>query len=365
MFDPIFFIFLMALGVYIWLFKDRLLDLYTNGITVGKPVLDSDYLHIITLTLLTYYPIYSLVSLIFDGNLIEIDLCGVYLYFTLPTLVCGVIYTVTFAPVWYNTLGGDGSASVLGMLVAVMFGAFFATYLAVGLGINTTAIRETFGDYVDMALDVLRLISMMAVLPVIRRFIEYAYQIFKNNLFVALRGAIFSAVGGIVGAGTLLAMIPLFATATVAGIFAGLLLRNNIELVYAPIVSLLAVLGIPPFWHTFYEFMAFGLISASIGMLVYSLIYKQEHRLKYSASGVVVGSLVLLFGAFNEVTVSASVAAVFRNIIDFSPVISNITVSPCYVAAFVVAWIFVFVVAVAVAYMIELVVGFVEEVVVA
>jgi len=359
--DPLFLIFIGIFLIFSILKKDRLIDLF-GGIEPGKQAYDSDYLYIILITTFTYYPVYLLVSSVFPPTLIEFDFVGLYVYFTLPTLIVGILYTIAYAPLWYNTLRGDGSKAVLGLLVAVMFGAFFATYLATGLNPESDTIRDAFGYYVDVALDILRLISMMAVLPIIQRVIEYAYQIFKTNIAVAFRGALFSLAGGIFGVGTLLAMIPLFTTATVAGIFGGILLRNNIDNVFAPVLALIAVLGVPPFWHTFYEFMAFGLISASVGMLVYSVVTKQERRLKYSASGVVVGALVLLFGAFNEVTVSSSIAGWIKNTLSFAPVITDITVNATYVINFVITFAVVFAVAILVAYAIEVVIKFVEEV---
>ncbi len=360
--DPTISIFLILLGMYVYIFRSRLLNLFSKGIKPHKSVFESDYLHLIVITLLSYYPIYALVSLVFPSDLVQIDVFGLTtLFFTVPTVICGIVYTALLSPVWYRTVESE-VAPILGMLVAVMFGAFFSTYLAVGFGLDTPFIRQVFGGYVDMALDILRMITLMAILPVIQRFIEHAYTILKNNFFVALRGALFAAVGGIVGAGTLLSIIPLFATSTVAGIFAGLLLRNNIELIYASFLSLLAVLGVPPFWHTFYEFTAFSLIAASIGVLVHSFISRKETEFKYSASGVVVGSLLLMFGAFNEVTVSASIAGVFRNYLSFEPVISNITFGGSYLASFITAWLFVLAVAVVVAYSIELIVRIVEEV---
>jgi len=362
--DFLFFIFIALTAGFVYVRRDRLAELFTSGIKPGRALLDSDYLYIIVLTMFTYYPVCVALSLIFSTYLIEINLFGLYIYFTLPTLIAGIIYTMLYAPIWYNTIGGDGTSAVLGMLVAVMFGAFFATYLAVGLDTNTEMIRTVYGYYVDVALDILTLISLMAILPVIQRFIEYAYTIFKNNLLVALRGATFGLVGGLVGAGTLLAMIPLFASSTIAGIFGGLLLRNNIDKLYSPFVALIAVIGIPPFWHTFYEFMAFGLIAGSVGMVVYSLITRQERRLKFSTSGIVVGTMVLLFGAFNEVTVSTSFAALIRNALDFSPVISEITLNTSYIIIFPLAFISVLIIAVIVTYFIEIVVKFVEEVVV-
>jgi len=351
----------VVLAAFVYIRSDRIIELYTQGIKPGRDVLDSDYLYILILTLLSYYPVYLAFSSILPSNVVEINVFGLYIFFTLTTIAIGIYYTVAYAPVWYRTMGGDGGA-VLGMLMSVMFGAFFATHLAVGLSTDTSMIRRVYGYYVDVALDILKLVSMMAILPVIQRFIEYAYQIFKNNITVAFRGALFAAIGGVVGAGTLLALIPLFTTATIAGIFSGILLRNNIESGLAPIASLLAVLGVPPFWHTFYEFAAFSLISASVGMLVYSVVHRQERRLKLSVSGIVVGAMILLFGAFNEVTVSASVAGVLRSVLDFSPVISDISYSSAYIMAAMVSVAFVIVISLVVVYSIELIIRVVGEV---
>jgi len=362
MLDPLFFIFLCALVGFVIIKKDRLAELFSTGIKPGRDVFDSDYLYIIILTMLSYYPISVILSCIFSTQLIEFSFLGLYIYFILPTLIAGIIYTVVYAPVWFGTVENNGVVAVFGMFIAVMFGAFFSTYLATGLNPNTEVIREVYGYYVDVALDILTLVSTMAVLPVIQRFIEYAYTIFKNNLFVALRGATFAAIGGLFGVGTLMALIPLFTSATVAGLFGGLLLRNNIENAISSFVALLAVLGVPPFWHTFYEFAAFGLIAGSVGMVVYSIVSKQEKRFKFSASGIVVGSLVLLFGAFNEVTVSSSFASIFRSVLDFSPVISDITVDSNYVIVFILSWVAVLFAAVIVTYFTELIVKFTEEV---
>jgi len=362
--DSLFFIFTGLLIGFIYLRRERIAELFSSGIKPGRELFDSDYLYIIILTMLSYYPISAILSVVFSTQLIEFSFFSLYIYFILPTLIAGIIYMIAYAPVWFNTIGGDGTNAVFGMLVAVMFGAFFSTYLATGLNPNTDMLRAVYGYYVDVALSILTLVSTMAILPVIQRFIEYAYTIFKSNLLVALRGATFAVVGGLFGVGTLMAMVPLFTSATVAGLFGGLLLRNNINNVYASFVALIAVLGVPPFWHAFYEFMSFGLIAGSVGMAVYALITRQERRLKFSTSGVVVGSMVLLFGAFNEVTVSTSFAAIIRNAISFTPVISDIAVNSNYIIAFILSWTSVLLVALLVTYFIELVVKFIEEVVV-
>lgn len=362
--DPLFFIFIGSTIGFVCLRRERIAELFTSGINPGREVFDSDYLYIMLLTMLTYYPVSFVLSYLFGTGLIEINIIGLYIYFIVPTLLAGIVYTVVYAPVWYSTVEGGRASAVLGMLVAVMFGAFFSTYIVAGLNPDSASLRVVYGSYVDTALDILKLVSTMAILPVLQRFVEYAYTIFKNNFFVALRGATFAAVGGLVGIGTLMAIVPLFTSATVAGLFGGLLLRNNINNMVAPLVSLIAVLGVPPFWHTFYEFMAFGLIAASVGMLVYSLVIRKDHGLELSASGIVVGSMVLLFGAFNEVTISSSFAAVVKNTIVFTPVISDVVVDSNYIVAFILTWLVVLLVMLVVAYFIELVVEFVSEVVV-
>jgi len=349
----------LVLCGYLAVCRKELSDLFRNGLKHDV----SCFAHLIILTTLIYFPIYYAVAHVVPTELVELNVCGLYLYFTIPTIVMGVIFTLLYSPVWYNTLGGDGSSLVLGMLVAVMFGAFFSTFLATAY-INAEDISSVFGYYVSVALDILRLISMMAVLPIIERMVRYVYQIFRNNIAVALRGALFSAFGGVFGVGTLLAMIPLFTTATVAGIFGGLLVRNNIDNVFAPLLAIIAVLGLPPiFWHTFYEFTAFGFISASVGLLVGSLVSREERRFKYAISGIVVGTLILLFGAFIEVTASASIAGILRHLINFAPVISNISLSPCYVVSMLFAYVVVLVMTALVAYALLVLVKVVEEVV--
>jgi len=323
-----------ALLMYLTLCRDKLAKIFRRGLSYDF----GDLFNVVIFTMLIYFPIYSFITYLVPTNLIEFDVLGVHFYFTIPTIVIGVIFTLLFAPVWYNTLGGDGSSLVLGLLVAVMFGAFLSTFLATSF-IDSQMIHDVFGYYVSVAIDILKLISMMAVLPIIERMVQYVYQIFKNNIGVAFRGALFSAFGGIVGAGTLIAMIPLFTTATVAGIFGGLLVRNNMDILFAPLFAIIAVLGLPPlFWHTFYEFTAFGFISASVGLLVGSLLRKEERRFKYALSGIVVGTMVLLLGAFIEVTASASIANILRSFLDFTPSVSDVHLNVGYAVNLVIAY---------------------------
>lgn len=359
-----FFIFTIMAAGFIYARRSRLAELFKFGINPGREIFDSDYLYIILLTMLTYYPVSFILSNLVGVDLIELNIFGLYIFFILPTLIAGVVYTVAYATVWYSTATSRNFGAILGMLIAIMFGAFFSTYIVVGLNPDTSSIRSVYGAYVDTALDILRFVTTMAILPVLQRVVEYAYSIFKNNFFVTLRSAVFAAVGGFVGVGTLLAIIPLFASATVAGLFGGLLLRNNINNVLSPIIAIIAVLGVPPFWHTFYEFAAFGLIAASVGMIVYSIVTREDRGFRFSMSGIIVGSLILLFGAFNEVTVSSSFASVIGSIIDFRPVISDVVINSSYIVSFILTWVVVLFIALIVTYFIELIVKFVSEVVV-
>ncbi|RLI75091.1 hypothetical protein DRO97_04175 [Archaeoglobales archaeon] len=245
-----------------------------------------------------------------------------------------------------------------------MFGCFFATYVVVGLNPSTEAIRAVFGYHLNLALDVLTLISTMAILPLLQRMIEYTYFIFKNNFMVALRGSLFAAVAGLVGFGTLMAMIPLFTSAMIAGSFGGLLLRNNIAFTLTPFLAIVAVLGVPPFWHTFYEFLSFALIAGSVGLFVYGLVVKNSKQVRFAMSGMVIGVGVLLFGAFTEVTVSTTFAAIIRNYLSFTPVISDIVVNSSYILAVIFTLAAVSVMVLLVVYFLELVIRLAREVVV-
>lgn len=357
--DPLLLMFLMLLIMVIVFRTTRVAQLYSSGITLDQPLLDSDYLYILLIVMLSYYPVSVLLAYTFGTTLIQFSVFGLYFYFILPTLIAGVIYTFVLAPIWYNTKNLN---AIPGLFVSVMFGSFFSTYLAVGLNPDTTMIRSVYGYYTDVALDILKLVSTMAILPVLQRFVQYAYAIYKNNFIVSLRGALFSAIGGVFGFATLFALIPLFTSATVAGIFAGLLLRNNINNLFAPFLALIAVLGVPPFWHTFYEFTAFGVISASVGMIIYGLVSKRENTLKLSSSGLVVGSLILLFGAFNEVTISSTFAALIKRALNFSPVVSDVTISGSYIITFILSWFAVLLFVLLIIYFIHLMTNILEEV---
>jgi len=361
--DPLFFIF-SFFGLFVFIFKyNRYSEIFSGGIKSGKEVYDSDYLYILVSTLITFYPIYAIITIIFNESVIEFSILSLTVYFTISTLIVGIIYTIAYSPVWYNTVANKNYDAILGLLVSLMFGCFFATYIVVGLNPSTDAIRYVFGYHLNLALDILTFISTLAILPLIQRVIEYTYFIFNNNLMVALRGSLFAAVAGLVGFGTLLAMIPLFTSSMIAGSFGGLLLRNNIQYAPAPFLAIIAVLGVPPFWHTFYEFMSFALIAGSVGLLTYSFVTRNNQQTRYAVSGIILGSGILMFGAFTEVTVSTTFASIIRGYLSFASVISDISIDGGYIMAVIFTMISVVFMILLITYFIELVIRLAREVV--
>lgn len=327
--DPLFYLFIIALAVYTIVRMDRVINLLQNGVDMKEPVWDSDYINVMLLTLLSFYPIYSVFSM-FGNQLIEIPLIGFKVFFTLPVLFTGIAYTLLFSQVWYQTIQSRNGVALVGLFPSLMFGAFFSTFLVTALHPSANAVTSVYGYYIDQAKTVLQFISVAAVIPVL----EYTIQIFKNNLTVILRGSIFSVIGGIAGVAGLLAMIPLFGSAVTSGSVAGILLRNNLGVINS-LISLLAVLGVPPFWHTFYEFLAFGAITSSVALVVYSAIYGKLRKWNTGLLGIVFGSVVLLVGALFEVAISSQFAGYFKGILNFTPTISPLAVNATYLATFI------------------------------
>ena len=353
-----FLLFLFSSLAYIIVARDRLSEIFTNGITRVSDVIDNDYNYVMLLVFLSFYPIYVVCAAIYNVY-VEFNISFIDIYFTTATLLTGIAFAVLLAPIWYSSISNKKYADYIGIMVIVTFAAMLNTYVVVGLNPDSEVIYEVYGKHVEISLTIIQAIASLAILPILQRMQQMA-TIFVNNLLVAVRSATFGLVGAITGVGTAIALVPLFTSSIIAGTVGGIVLRNNLDIFYAPLISIFAILGVPPVWHTFFEYRGFVLVSIGAGMLIYGYISSSGIS-RTGLASVVIGIAMIAIGAVSEVLFGSSVAYIMLQALDFTPKIAAIQVSPLYVLAVIETVLVVGIIGLLIVYMTQFVVYFIER----
>ena len=318
----------------------RFHSLFVNGIRIDptNPLLN-DIFYYMLLAFLAFYPVTYLVAFItphsiYTKSFTLFTVGGMTIWYSVPAILDTVVYGAIFYKIWHNNLKRGSRSGLVAFVAATLFAVSLATSIDVAFNPSPSLIRYKYCIYLNYAFSFLKRASLLAVLPLITTIARYAYMIFKNNLFYSLRSVLAGLVGGIIGF-VVFGLSAVFSTGFVWGCTVGLIMRNGIAMgkdpITTPIFSFLAALGIPPFWHTFWEFFAFSTFAIFGSLLTYGIITKNENFLRTSVDCSMLGIIMLMMAAFNEVTVDASFIRLVASHVDFTPHIAHITINLNYV----------------------------------
>ena len=168
---------------------------------------------------------------------------------------------------------------------------------------------------------------MVAVIPIIETIARYAYTIFRNNFLYSFRSIIAGFAGGFVGF-VVLGLMAVFCTGFIWGCTVGLIIRNTLAQGYnpfiTPLASYLAGLGLPPFWHTFWEFFAFAVFGVFGSFISYALITRNVEMFRMTIGCAMIGVFLLLVASFTEVTFDAAVIKyIIKDAVVLTPTIAQ------------------------------------------
>jgi len=260
----------------------------------------------------------------------------VTILYCFPSIANTIAFSLIFIPIWWKTLKEENYYGLVAFMVAILFGVTFATVLDVAFQPSASTVKSKYVFYIGFAQDILKMATMVAVIPLWETIVRYTYKIFSSNLQYSLRSALAGFAGGIFGF-VVVGLMAVFCTGFIFGCTVGIILRNTIagapSLLHAFASSLLvwfAALGLPPFWHTFWEFLAFATIGIFAAIAGYALFKRNLKYLKTAVGGGMLGVLFLFTGSFTEVTVDAGFVKLIAPLINFSPTLVDVTVGATY-----------------------------------
>ena len=252
------------------------------------------------------------------------------IWYSFSSIVCAVIFTLLFLSVWCNDLKRRNYSGLVAFIAGTLFAVCFATVVDVVLNVSSDFIRYKYAFYVDYAVDFLKQATLVAIIPIIETIVQYAYPIFRNNLLYSLRSVFAGFVGGFFGF-VVLGLMAVFSTGFIWGCTVGLIIRNTLVSGYNPIITPLAAyiagLGLPPFWHTFWEFFAFAVFGVFGSFISYSLVTRNLELSRIALGCAMVGVFLLLMASFTEVTFDVSIIKLVSGLIVLTPVVSELSIN--------------------------------------
>jgi len=311
-------------------------DLKERGIEIQPPsVTFPDTFKYTLLAFLVYFPVtYILVYVVPHDLYSHIFILGKIGNFTIwycfPSIAGTILYSIIFYWLWWSSFRSKNYLGLVAFLVCTLFAVCFATTIDVAFNPSASLVRWKYVFYIDYAFSFLKQASLVAVIPLVEVIAKYAYTIFKNNITYSVRCVLAGLIGGLVGFLTT-GLMAVFCTGYIFGCTVGLIIRNSLlsgkSPLLTPFLSYLAALGIPPFFHTFWEYFAFGMFTAFGSFLTYSLIKRRLKLLEESISFSMLGIFMLLSASFIEVSVDCSFVKLVHNYISFTPQLTDFPLS--------------------------------------
>jgi len=331
----------------------QLKQLYTEGLKLEPPyawVHPTFYYTL--LVFITYFPISHVISFIIPPDLYSsvliiyprLELTTDYtklngtIWFSFISIIYTLILSIILFPIWYNTLRNGRYYALVAFIVGTSIAVIFATTIDVGFTPDPNLIKQKYSLYATFALEIIKQASMMAIIPLLQAIARYSYNIFRHNLFYSVRSLVAGLIGGLIGF-IVISQIAVLSTAFTVGCSIGILLRNSLlhtqNPVLIPILAYIAGLGLPPFWHTFYEILAFSVIGVFGSFITYGIVSRKIEIIRIAVSYSMIGVFVLLTSSITEVTVDVSILSLVRNYIYFTPTIPNFPISALWFAGLI------------------------------